>query len=142
MTRGEFLKALLRRMAFALINAQELFNKRGRVLRSHVSSQQASDRSLVGIAPANMQMIALDLIPFIVHCDFCADEAYIADIMLRARMVTASEMNIDRRIQQEMRIHVIGDFQRMSFGVGRRKFTSSISSAGDKTCAYVRDLAF
>ena len=50
-----------------------------------------------------MQVVALDLIAIVVHRHLGADQADVADVMLRAGMVAAGEMDVDRRIEREAR---------------------------------------
>src|SRR6267378_3989510 len=70
------------------------------------------------------QMIALDGILFLADRHLRADQADIADVMLRAGMVAAGEMDVERRVDRHPRLAPVADRSRMALGIGRRKFAA------------------
>ena len=55
--------------------------------------------------------------------------------MLRAGMVTAGQMDIDRRVERDARLAPARDLFGMAFGVGGGEFAAGIAGAGDEAGA-------
>src|SRR5262245_61636726 len=53
---------------------------------------------------ADMDVIAVDGVAVVVDRDARADQPDIADIMLRAGMMAAGEMDVDRRVERDARL--------------------------------------
>src|ERR687888_632021 len=63
--------------------------------------------------------------------DLGAEEADVADVVLRAGVRAAGEVHIDRRIQRYRALEVIADGERMPLGVTRRELAAGVAGAGD-----------
>ena len=71
-----------------------------RVLGLHVAIEFAADRGIRAEAAADKDVIAVDRIALFRHGDARADQADVADIVLRAGMMAAGEMDVDRRVER------------------------------------------
>src|SRR5260221_10055763 len=59
-------------------------------------------------AAAREQMVALDGV-LLANRDFCGNQPDIADVVLRAGMVAAGDVNIDRRLDIDSRLAPVAD---------------------------------
>src|SRR5262249_937694 len=106
------------------------------VLGFHVPIDIATERGIRSGPAANKYMIALHLLA--AAClprgerHFAGEQADVADVMLRAGVMTAGEMNVDRRIEVDAALTPSRDLIGVTLGVGSRKSTSSIARAGDE----------
>src|ERR1700681_1036687 len=83
-------------------------------------------------------MIALDGVVLLTDRHLRADQPDIADVMLRAGMVAAGEMNIERSVDVDPRLAPVADRSGMAFGVGGRELAAGIAGAGDQAGADLR----
>ncbi len=90
----------------------------------------AGDRRVFGEAAAGENVIALDRVAVVVHRHARADEADVADVMLRAGMMAAGEMNVDWRVDRRRRLAKGGDLFGVALGVGSGETTAEIAGAG------------
>ena len=119
---------------------QQFLDGLRRVLRFEVVIDLLPDIG-VGTEPsAGEQMIAFDVVVILADGHFGADQADIADVMLRAGMMTAGQMDIQRDVDRHPRLAPVADRGSMALGIGRRKFATGIAGAGDQTGAYLRGL--
>src|ERR1700676_1730112 len=117
---------------------QQLLDSLRRVLRPEVVVDLLPDFG-VGTEPAaGEQVIALDGVVILADRHFGADQADIADVRLRAGMMAAGEMNIQRSVDRPPRLAPVPDRGGVAFGVGRRKFAAGIAGAGDQSGANLR----
>src|ERR1700704_4574205 len=78
------------------------------------------------------QMIALDSLVILADRHFCSDQADIADVMLRAGMVAAGEMDVERRVDRHARFAPVADFSGVALGVRGRELAAGVAGAGDQ----------
>ena len=78
---------------------QDLLHNLWRLVSLDVLIKFARDRSIYAISPANEDVIAVDGVSVVVHGHPRANQSYVADVMLRAGVMTSGEMNIDRRLK-------------------------------------------
>src|SRR6266404_4093595 len=69
---------------------------------------------------------------------FRGDQPDIADVVLCAGVMTAGEMDVERRVQLDLGFAPIADRGGVAFGIGGRKFAPGVSRAGDQAGAYMR----
>ena len=86
------------------IGLEQVLDPRGRVLGFHVAQDLAADRALGAEAAAGNDVIAIDRIAFLIDRDARRDETDVADVMLRAGMMAAREMDVDRLIEGDARL--------------------------------------
>ena len=125
MTCGEGLEGFAGVDAICRPRTQQRLDHFGRVAGSNIGLQQSPYGALCAKAATHMQMITFDLIALIVHGDLGADEPDVADIVLCAGMVAAGEVDVDREVYAQARIHVISDAQCVALGVGSCEFAAS-----------------
>ena len=80
-------------------------------------------------------MIALDRIGILADLDLAGEQADLADEMLRAGMMAAGEMDIDRRVERNARLAPAAISSACRFGVGGREFAAGIAGASDEAGA-------
>ena len=102
MTGDERVKILGRVGAMIEVGAQQRLDASRRVGGGHVGFDQPANRSLVGVTAADVDVIALDLIAVLVHRNLRADQADIADVMLRAGIRAAGEMDVYGLVKFEL----------------------------------------
>ena len=95
----------------------------------------AAERFVVAEAAANEDVVAF--FGFAGDFDGGAEEADVADVMLGAGVRAAGEMDVDRLIEGEFFLEVIGEFAGVFFGVGGREFAIGVAGAGDEAAADV-----
>src|SRR5260370_3299537 len=80
---------------------------------------------------AGKQVIALDRVVALADRNFRADQADIADVMLRAGMMAAGQMDVQRRVDRYPRLAPVADRGGIALGVRRRELATGITGAGD-----------
>ena len=80
-------------------------------------------------------MIALNGIAVGALLHFAGEEPDFADKVLRARVMTPGEMNIDRRIKRSPRLAPARDILGVALGIGSRELAPRIARARDKSRA-------
>jgi len=70
-----------------------------------------------------------DLVAFF-PADFDAHKAEVANVMLSARVAAASDVQVDRLLNFEVAIDMIGESDSVSFGVARSVATALVAGAG------------
>ncbi len=128
------------RCAMREIGAQHPRNHARRIFSPHVLIKFASDRAVFSITAARKDVIALDSVAIVVDRDARAKKANVADVMLRAGMMTAGEMDIDRRVERRRSFAICGDLVRMTLGVRSGETTTETSCAGHEAGADGRSL--
>ena len=86
-------------------------------------------------AAAGEQMIALDCVVLLSNRNLGADQPDIADVMLRAGMMAAGEMDVERRVDVDARLAPVADRGGVALGVGGRELAAGIARAGDQAGA-------
>src|SRR5258706_1771522 len=103
------LKCLSPAQALGQIDPQQLFNGGGTVLRLHVVPDFFADSRVRAVATAHHNMEPLHGIAFVVDCDLAANEPDVANVMLRARIEAAREVDIDWLVDSEPRFEMGSD---------------------------------
>src|SRR6476620_8234722 len=91
-------------------------------------------------AAAGEPMITLDGLAILADIHLRGDQSDIADVMLRAGMMTAGDVDVEWRIHNDARLAPVADLGCMKFCVRRRKPASSIAGAGNQPGANLRGL--
>ena len=86
-------------------------------------------------AAADMDVIALDGVAIVRGRDLAGDQADVADIVLRAGMMAAGEMDVDRAVELDARLAPARDLLGMALGVGGGEAAADIAGAGDEAGA-------
>jgi hypothetical protein len=81
---------------------------------------------------AGKQVIAFDGVIALTDRHFRTDQADVADVMLRAGMVAAGQMNVQRCVDGHPWLAPVADLGRMALGIGRRELAAGIPGAGDQ----------
>src|SRR6185312_13031640 len=122
-------KAFLARKATAQISLEHAFDRLRRIVRFHVAVKLAADRSVWPEATADKDVIALHSIALVVDRDLASEQADFADEMLRAGMMTAGEMDVDRCIECNTRFAPACNLLGVTLGVGCRKLAALVAGA-------------
>src|SRR5258705_8215200 len=88
---------------------QQLLDRLRRLLRLEVVVDLLPDIGIGAEPSAGEQVIAFDGVVLLADGHFGADQAYIADVMLRAGMMAAREMNIERGVDGNPRLAPVTD---------------------------------
>src|SRR5271156_3330142 len=100
------------------IGLQQSLDGLRRVLGLDVVIDLLSDIGIRAKTAAREQMIAFDGVVALTDRHLGGDQPDIADVMLRAGMVTTGQMDVERRFDRYTRLAPIADFGRMTLGVG------------------------
>src|SRR5205823_12229883 len=106
-----------------------------RILRLDVAVERAANTRLGTEPAADMDVIAVDRIAVVGDLDARADEADVPDVVLRAGVRAAREMDVDRSIERHARLAPLRDVLRVLFGIGKRKAAADIAGAGNEAGA-------
>src|SRR5258708_29933376 len=134
MAIGEVLEAL-GRPPFGEIGAQHRLDPIWQLRSRNRRPDLAADAALIAGAAADIDGVALDHVLALGHAH--AEQADIADIMLRAGMRAAGEMDIERLVERQPGVEMLDERRGVALGVARRKLTSRVAGAGDDTAAQV-----
>src|ERR1700687_5819452 len=99
---------------------QQLLNRLWRVLSLKVVVDLLPDIGIGAEPSAGEQVIAFDGVVILTDGHFGADQADIADVVLRAGMMTAGEMDVQRGVDGNPRLAPVTDRGGMALGIGRR----------------------
>ena len=115
--------------------AEQLLQHRRQLVESDIAGILARHRLLGGRggAAADIDVIALDAL--LAPRDLAGQQADVADIVLGARMMAAGEMDVDRQVDRDARLEIVGEPQRMALGVGGGELAAGIAGAGDQAAA-------
>src|SRR5256885_744390 len=72
------------------------------------------------------------------YFDFRAEQTDVTQVMLRAGVRAAGQVNVDRLVKLDTLFEIVGQFKRVAFGVRRRELAIGIASASDQSTAQVR----
>src|ERR1700691_782952 len=122
------------------IGFQQLLDGLRRVFRLEVVVNLLPDIGVGAEPAAREQMIAFDGVVLFANGDFGGDQTYIADVMLRAGMVTAGKMDVQRRVEYNPRLAPVADLGAVALGIGRRELAAGIAGTGNQPGADLRCL--
>src|SRR5262245_38944821 len=115
------------------IGPKDSLNGLRRILRLDVAVELAPERCVRPKAAADQDVIALDRIGLIIVLHLAGQQPDFRNEMLRAGMVAAGQMDVDRRVERNARLAPAGDLLGMALGVGGGKLAAGIAGAGDET---------
>src|SRR5215210_3271296 len=99
------------------IRLQQLFYCLGGILSLHVAINLLTE-SGVRSEPATCEhVIALHALVLFANRDFRGDQPDIADVVLRAGMMAAGQMDIERRVDPNLRVAPIADLGGVALGI-------------------------
>src|SRR5256885_11559954 len=127
------LEAFFRGVGPREIGAHQPLDCVGRFIRRDIAQDFAPEPAPVAEAAAREQVIALDF--GILVRDPGREQPDVADGVLRTGIRATGEMNVERRVDREARIEVIGDREGVALGVARRELAAGIAGAGDDSGA-------
>src|SRR5579863_1167683 len=128
-------ESLLAGSAMPEIGLQDPLDGARRVLRGDVAIELASERGIRPEAAADQDVIALDRIRILVRLDLAGEEPDLGNEMLRAGVMAAGQMDVDRRIERHARLAPAGDVFGVTLGVGGGELATGIAGAGDEAGA-------
>src|SRR4051812_4422510 len=85
------------------ITLQDTLDSARRIFRLQVRVNVAREPRVRTEAAADQNVVAIDCVTFLVDCYARGDQPDIADVMLRAGMVAAGEMDVHRRVERDAR---------------------------------------
>ena len=98
---------------------QQLLDRLRRVLRLEVVVDLLPDIGIGAEPSAGEQVVAFDGVVILADGHFGADQADIADVVLRAGMMAAGEMDVQRGVDRHPRLAPVADRGGMALGIGR-----------------------
>src|SRR5690242_13313345 len=140
MASREGQEVFIGRSAMPKIGLQQPLDGLWRVFRLDVAIDLLPDLGLRPEAPACDEMIAFDGILALAGRHLRREQADVADVMLRAGMVAAGQMDVERRVDLDARFAPVGNISGMELGVGGRELAAGIAGAGDEAGADLRGL--
>ena len=93
----------------------------------------APERGVGSEAAADQDVITLDRIGVLAVLHLAGQKADLGHEMLRAGMMAASQVDVDRCIERNPRLAPARDFLGMALGVGGGELAAGIAGAGDET---------
>src|SRR4029077_5976942 len=111
------------------------FDCRRRIVGFDIAVYFAAALRLRPEAAADMDVIGLGRILVVGALGLGAEKPDVADVMLRAGIRAAGEMNIERLIERNAALAPMRDRFGMPFGVGHGETATGIAGAGDETGA-------
>src|SRR6266849_127511 len=88
-------------------------------------------------AASGIKVITLDRVVIASRRHLCGEQTNVADVMLRARMMTAGEMNVERGFDLHACFAPVADFGGMTLGIGGRELAAGVAGACDQAGAYL-----
>ena len=107
----------------------------GACFGAHVHEDLARQSDVHAGAAANQHVVALDRVAVVVDRHLAGDQADVADIVLRAGMMAAGEMDVHGRVELDARFAPARDLLGMPLGVGGGEAAADIAGAGDEAGA-------
>src|SRR5215472_4559570 len=130
-TAREREESFVTRCAVCEVTLEHALDNTRRVLRFHIAVDLAAQGGMRPETAADVNVVALDLL--LTLFDLASQQTYVANVVLRARMMASREMNIHGTIEHNARFTPLRDILGMTLGVGRRKTAADISRAGDES---------
>ena len=126
---------LMRRHAMSDIRLQYPLDDPRHVGRRHVAIELTRERGIGTETAADMDVIALDRIGVLGRLHLAGDEPDVADIVLRAGVMTAGQVNVHRHVDGHAFLAPLRDRLGVRLGVGGRKPAAAISRTRDQSGA-------
>src|SRR5579863_6447133 len=95
----------------------------------------ARQRGVGPEAAAHQNVVALDLLAVLGLLHFASQQPDVADIVLRAGMMAAGQVDVDRRVELDARLAPARDLLGMTLGVGGGELAADVAGAGDQAGA-------
>src|SRR5579862_3892797 len=124
----------------AEIGFQHALDRPRRIVGLEIVKDLAAARRVRAKAAADVDVIALDLVAVLRHLHLGADEADVADVMLRAGIRAAGEMDVERAVELNPGFAPVRDLLGMALGVGQSEPAAGTAGAGDEAGADRRRL--
>ena len=122
------------------VPAEHPLDDGGGVVRLHVAIDLAADVLIGAVAPAEEEVVAFHHVIVVVDRDLGAEQADVADVVLRARVRAAGHVDVERHVEFEPGVEVVGDGQGMPLRVGGGELAAEVPRAGDEAGADLRRL--
>src|ERR1700733_5763851 len=100
-----------------------------------VAVKLAAERRVRAKAAADKDVIALDRIGVLVRQHLARQQSDFRNVMLRARVMAAGQMNVDRRVERDAGVAPPCDVLRVALGVGSGTLAAGIAGASDQAGA-------
>ncbi len=122
-------EGLVRPGAMRQIRPEQALDRSRRILGSHVAVKLARQAGVRTKTAADMHVIAFHRVAIIGNRDPRAEQPDVADVVLRARMMAASEMDIHRAVDLDACLAPAGDVLGMLLGVRGREAAAAVAGA-------------
>ncbi len=119
-------------LAMRQIALQDALDRARRVLGLHVLVDVAREPCFGAEAAADQHVIAVDRVAFLVDRNARRDQPDVADVVLRAGVMAAGEMDVHRRVERDARLAPRGDLLGLLLGVRGREAAAGRAGAGDE----------
>src|SRR4029077_10744997 len=129
---GETKEAFLRRGAVRKIGLEHAFDEPRRVFGFDVVVDLRRDRRVRTEAAADVNVVALDRVALLGRWHLAGEQSDVADVVLRAGVMTAGEMDVHGPVERDAAFAPAGDLLGMPLGIGGREFAPGIASASDE----------
>src|ERR1700730_10111098 len=124
-----------RRGAVRKIGFENAGDRARRLGGDDVAIKLAAERRVRAETAADKDVITLEWIVVFVDLDLAGEQPDLGHEMLRAGMMTAGQMNIDRRVERNASLAPARDLLGVAFGIRRRKLAAGIAGAGNEAGA-------
>ncbi len=129
---GKVDEAFIFRRTMREIGLEDALDGLRGVLRLDVAIDLAPERGVRSEAAADQHVIALDRIVLLGLLHLAGEQADFGHEMLRAGMMAAGEMDVDRRVERDARLAPARDLFGVTLGIGGGKLAAGIAGAGDE----------
>src|ERR1700674_5860654 len=131
MALAECKKALLLRGAKRDIAFEHAFDGLRGIFRFDVAINLTAKHGVGTEATADQNMITFDCVALVGRLHLAGEQSNFANVMLSTRMMTARQMNIDRRVELHPRFAPARDLVRVSLGVGSGELASDVAGTSN-----------
>src|SRR6478609_122027 len=128
-------EGLVRAGAVGEVAAQHALHRGRRIFGLYIAKDLSPKRGIRPEAAAHQDVIALYRFLILGHFHLAGEQPDLADEMLRAGMVTAGEVDVDRRIERNAGLAPARDFFGVPLGIAGGEFAAGIAGAGDEARA-------
>src|SRR5215813_8734486 len=112
------------------IGLEQALDGRRRVLRLHVAIDLPRQRRIGPEAATDMDVIALDGVAVVGACNLAGEEADVANVVLRAGMVAAGEVDVEGTVESDARLAPARDLLGVTFRVRGGEAAADVAGAG------------
>src|SRR5436305_738229 len=123
-------------LAMREISFQNALHRSRRILGLHVLVDLAAEPRVWPESAADKDVVAVDGIAILIHWHARRDQPDVANVVLRAGVMAASEMDVHRRVERDARLAPRGDLLSLLLRVRGGEAAAGRTGTGDEAGAH------